>query len=456
MSCQEYFERVRNKVDVIKSLGGSLADDMHRKDELPEREPRNGYTAEQLAGARKKIQNKTIAYGILVRADRSRYGKLIEEIENDFVKGNNDYPETPTEAYNLLVNYRSYNNQKRPINQGGLDHVAFLTEGKRQRGEGNESRYFPHIKCFKCNQMGHYKSDCPSGKKSKDDNNSSGETQEPAVTLTMTHVSLAVMKREREINPMWILCDSESTVDIFKNKSILMNIRKANKPIRLKGIEGKTIKIEEEGDLLGYGPVYCHEQVTANVLSLYNMAKRFKSIVYNSKMSDAFLVTRDDGTMMHFIPSAEGFHYYDFNISLRRHQEQQMMQNTMVVETVEELRRNYTIRELKQMDEARRLYVIMGRPPKVDFLQMLKKGKLLENPVRIEDFNNAERVYGKDLGVLKGKTIRIRPDRVILDTETVVKERLNIVLAVDIMNFTGLSFLVTVSRSIRFITTLLL
>jgi len=108
------------------------------------------------------------------------------------------------------------------------------------------------------------------------------------------------------------------------------------------------------------------------------------------------------------------------------------------------------------MDEARRLYVIMGRPPKVDFLQMLKKGKLLENPVRIEDFNNAERVYGKDLGVLKGKTIRIRPDRVILDTETVVKERLNIVLAVDIMNFTGLSFLVTVSRSIRFITTLLL
>jgi hypothetical protein len=65
---------------------------------------------------------------------------------------------------------------------------------------------------------------------------------------------------------------------------------------------------------------------------------------------------------------------------------------------VEELRRNYTIRELKQMDEARRLYVIMGRPSKVDFLQMLRKGKLLENPVRIEDFYNAERVYDKRSG----------------------------------------------------------
>jgi hypothetical protein len=33
MSCQEYFERVRNIVDVIESLGGSLADNMHLKDE---------------------------------------------------------------------------------------------------------------------------------------------------------------------------------------------------------------------------------------------------------------------------------------------------------------------------------------------------------------------------------------------------------------------------------------
>jgi hypothetical protein len=55
----------------------------------------------------------------------------------------------------------------------------------------------------------------------------------------------------------------------------------------------------------------------------------------------------------------------------------------MMVETVEKLRRNYTARELKQMDDAQRLYVIMGRPSKADFLQMIKKGKLLENPVQM-------------------------------------------------------------------------
>jgi hypothetical protein len=63
---------------------------MHLKDELPDREPRGGYTEEQKQEARKRIQNKTIAYGILVNADRSRYGKLLEEIENNFLKSHDN------------------------------------------------------------------------------------------------------------------------------------------------------------------------------------------------------------------------------------------------------------------------------------------------------------------------------------------------------------------------------
>jgi hypothetical protein len=130
MSCQEYFKRVKNVVDMIISLGGSLSDNMHFKDELPEREPRGGYTNQQMKEARARIQDKKVAYGILVRSDRSRYGKIIEEIEIDFLKGHNDYPKSPTEACNLLVNYRNYGKMnKRTASQGGLDQVAFVTDG---------------------------------------------------------------------------------------------------------------------------------------------------------------------------------------------------------------------------------------------------------------------------------------------------------------------------------------
>ena len=72
ISCQEYFECIQNIVDVIKSLGGSLCDDMHMKEELPDQDrPRGGYTEQQRREARERIQNETIAYGILVRADRA-------------------------------------------------------------------------------------------------------------------------------------------------------------------------------------------------------------------------------------------------------------------------------------------------------------------------------------------------------------------------------------------------
>jgi hypothetical protein len=86
MSCREYFERVKYIVEVIKSIGGSQVDDMHLADELPPVPPARGYKAQQYEVARKTIMKKKIAYGILVRADRKRYGKLIDEADNAYLK----------------------------------------------------------------------------------------------------------------------------------------------------------------------------------------------------------------------------------------------------------------------------------------------------------------------------------------------------------------------------------
>jgi hypothetical protein len=104
---------------------------------------------------------------------------------------------------------------------------------------------------------------------------------------------------------------------------------------------------------------------------------------------------------MEFAPSQSGLYYYDFNKSIKR----LTNHTTMVVNSVAELRHNYTEKELKKIEEARRLYVIMGRLSKADFYGMIKRGKLFDNPVTMQDYENAEKIYGKDLGVIKGKTV---------------------------------------------------
>jgi hypothetical protein len=48
------------------------------------------------------------------------------------------------EAYNLLVNYKNYNNNNKRMTNPGLDQVAFVTEKKRTKEDGD----FPNINFF--------------------------------------------------------------------------------------------------------------------------------------------------------------------------------------------------------------------------------------------------------------------------------------------------------------------
>jgi len=304
----------------------------------------------------------------------------------------------PTEAYNILVYYRNYNNNKRPNIPGGLDQVAFITDGKRLK-TGKE---FPHIKCFKCGKFGHYKSDCTESKEKE----SGGEVcQIIQVTTLMTRTNQLNIKES--IDPLWILCDNESTVDIIKNRYMVTDIRVTNNPIEITGIGGQPIQVKHIGDLKGYGTVYHHPDVAANILSFCNLSRRFKSVTHDNNKKDAFIVERDEGSKMEFIPSKEGLYHYDFKLIIERCKEQKKpAERTMVIQTVEGIKRNFNKKEIDQANEARRLYVILGRPSHKVFEDIMKRGKLINNQVTVQDFKNAMQIYGIDLGVLKGKTTR--------------------------------------------------
>jgi len=189
------------------------------------------------------------------------------------------------------------------------------------------------------------------------------------------------------------------------------------------------MRIVLEGDLVGYGTAYHHPKIAANKFSFYRMTKQ--SVRYNNTQKNSFMVTRDDDSIMEFVPSKEGLYHYDIYLSIKRKMESQK-EKVLVVNTVEEIKRSFTKKELEKADEARRLYVIVVRPSRKQFEEMIKSRKIVNKMITIQDYRNALQMYGIDLGVLKVKTVRVKPDEIKVQFLEGPKPK-NIVLSVDIM-----------------------
>jgi VCBS repeat-containing protein len=108
------------------------------------------------------------------------------------------------------------------------------------------------------------------------------------------------------------------------------------------------------GDFLGYRSVYFHPDVLANIISFHHLAKRFKSVTYNNRIKDAVIVTRDDNSTMEFILSAEGLYHYDFNLTVERRKELESIkkETTMIIQTVDGIKRNISKKEIEYADKA--------------------------------------------------------------------------------------------------------
>jgi len=98
----------------------------------------------------------------------------------------------------------------------------------------------------------------------------------------------------------------------------------------------------------------------------------------------------------------------------------------------------------------------MGRPSDQIFENMIKRRRILNNPITVMDYQNAIKIYGKDLGCIKGETVRSKPQHVKVDVTSEQVKSMKVVLSIDLMSFTGITFLVTVARDVQFITALFL
>ena len=252
-----------------------------------------------------------------------------------------------------------------------------------------------------------------------------------------------VYQRGQRIDPHWILLDSHSTIDMFSNEHLLQNIRASKHTMRVRGTGGVE-STNLIGNLPGYGEVWYKQDSIANILSLARVCSIYQ-VTFDSDHGNCFVVHRPDTFDLHFCQSREGLYYYD-----TRNEE------FSLVHTVAQNKQMYTDRQVNQAESARRLYAMIGRPSNVDFENIIRLHIIPDCPTTIDDVCVANKIFGPDVGSLKGKTTRRKPSRVQSDVVFVPSELVqihkNVILAVDVMFVNSQPFFVSISRNIKFTT----
>ena len=91
-----------------------------------------------------------------------------------------------------------------------------------------------------------------------------------------------------------------------------------------------------------------------------------------------------------------------------------------------------------------------------DFKNIICMNGIKNNPVTIEDINISEKIYGPDIGMLKGKSTKTKALPIVNDYVEIPQELYNthenVTLFMDTLFINGLTFLATISENIKYCT----
>ena len=126
----------------------------------------------------------------------------------------------------------------------------------------------------------------------------------------------------------------------------------------------------------------------------------------------------------------------------------------LYVSTIRENMKMFTPREVANAKKARGLYQTLGTPSITDFKAIVWSNTIRGCPVTLEHIDTAEQIFGPDIGTLKGKTTRRRPQPVVKDYMEIppelTKKAKNIKLCIDTLFVNEIPFLATVSQRLQY------
>ncbi|KAL7493808.1 hypothetical protein ACHAWT_003568, partial [Skeletonema menzelii] len=397
----------------------------------------------------------------LINADRNRYGHAVDDLKKDFIQGTKYPADLPT-AYALLraIKPRGKGTPNIPNEVGH----SFNTNGNEEGGKKDP--------CGRCGRKGHATIACFS--KTHQDGtllhvmgeHSNVEVEESDVDKEGVEVSSdelfasridqysELMFHQSDLNSTssssngipesWILLDSQSSIDIFCNRKLLTRIYKSNSILTIRCNAGVR-RTQLRGHLSGYGWVWYFPDGIANILSLSRVKERYR-VTYDSASGNCFQVHKTTGEILNFREAQRRLYYFDTN--------NRDTEETLLVNTVANNLKLFSALDVSKAKLARQLQRKVGRPSTADFIRYMKENQIRNCPVTPQDVRNAEFIWGPDIGSLQGKTTWTKPNPIrIQQTEIppqIMDHYRDVTLSADIMKVTGIPFLTTISRHIKF------
>jgi len=140
--------------------------------------------------------------------------------------------------------------------------------------------------------------------------------------------------------------------------------------------------------------VWYDPEAVANILSLHTVRKYYH-VTYDSSVDGAFVITNEKGSQHRFAPTGSRLYAYH----------KQTDCGWIFLNTVKQNKTHYSDWACKDAAQACRIQNIIMCPSTREYQHLTAHNLLPNNPVRREDIDAAEKIFGTNVGSLKGKTV---------------------------------------------------
>jgi hypothetical protein len=176
-----------------------------------------------------------------------------------------------------------------------------------------------------------------------------------------------------------VLLDNQANISII-NLCLLKNVRQAKHRVRVKGVGGTQLIVDQVGDLDGFFEVYASEHMRANILSFADIEDKY---IVTYKEKEAFTVQLSCGKTIDFTHRNK-LYIADWQDT-----------GLYVCATLCENESVYTREEVHRAQQAYELVSAAGYPSPTEVLHLVQDGNIRGIPVLSRaDVEWAYRIYG--------------------------------------------------------------